>query len=216
MNRPTHVRGLPQPPPAIVGHGQEEHPGPVPPCATQGEEQTAQDEAGTPYGDGRDADRPSRHDRTAGRPAPQEAALRAELRERTADLQRLKAEYDNYRKRVQRDRLAVGEIAVANVLSGLLPVLDALAEARKQGEVTGGFQRIARVLHTELGALGLQSFGTAGAPFDPLIHEAVTFTPDDRLAHTTCTAVLRQGYRVGDRLLRPAQVAVAGESPARP
>ncbi|MFG2826793.1 nucleotide exchange factor GrpE [Streptomyces sp. NPDC048434] len=216
MNRPTHVRGLPQPPPALVGHGQEAHPGPVPPRVTQGEEQTAQDEAGTPYGDGRDADRPSRHDRTAGRPGPQEAALRAELRERTADLQRLKAEYDNYRKRVQRDRLAVREIAVANVLSGLLPVLDALAEARKQGEVTGGFQRIARVLHTELGALGLQSFGTAGAPFDPLIHEAVTYTPDDRLEHTTCTAVLRQGYRVGDRLLRPAQVAVAGESPARP
>ncbi|MFF8789828.1 nucleotide exchange factor GrpE [Streptomyces sp. NPDC015125] len=250
MNRPTHIRDLPQPPLALVGHGQEETSGPVPPGATQAEERTAQDGAGRPSGDGRDpgppdhgpdhtpapgsgsgsgsgsgkpgrssgrdrdTDRPSRQDGTGARPTAQEAVLRAELQERTADLQRLKAEYDNYRKRVHRDRLAVGEIAVANVLSRLLPVLDALAEAGEQGEVTGGFQRIAEALHTELGALGLQPFGTAGAPFDPLIHEAVTYTPDDQLEDTTCTAVLRQGYRVGDRLLRPAQVTVAGKPPA--
>ncbi|PBC80666.1 molecular chaperone GrpE [Streptomyces sp. 2224.1] len=213
MNRPTHVRDLPQPPLALVGHRQEETPGPVPPRTTQAGQQPAQD-TDRPPGDRRDPGRPSRQDGAAARPASQDAALRAELQERTADLQRLKAEYDNYRKRVHRDRLAVGEIAVANVLSRLLPVLDALAEAGEQGEVTGGFQRIAEALETELGALGLQPFGMAGTPFDPLIHEAVTYTPDDRLEESVCTAVLRQGYRVGDRLLRPAQVTVAGKPPA--
>ena len=205
MNRPTNVRGPAQPPLAIVGHGPRESPAAVPPRATPAEEDSEQ-RTGRPSGDGRAPERS----------APQEVALRAELRERTADLQRLKAEYDNYRKRVHRDRLAVGEIAVANVLSRLLPVLDSLAEAREQGEVTGGFQRVAEALHNELGALGLQPFGTVGAPFDPLIHEAITYTPDDRLEHATCIAVLRQGYRVGDRLLRPAQVIVAGEPPAGP
>ncbi|MEU7430057.1 nucleotide exchange factor GrpE [Streptomyces sioyaensis] len=202
MNRPPHVRGLPHPPLALVGHGPEESPGPVPPRTTDGKEPAERD-TGSPSGDTRGAERP----------VPPEAALRAELRERTADLQRLKAEFDNYRKRVHRDRLAVGEIAVANVLSRLLPVLDSLAEATGRGEVTGGFQRIAEALHTELAALGLQPVGTAGAPFDPQIHEAITFTPDERLDRALCTEVLRQGYRVGDHLLRPAQVAVAGQPP---
>ncbi|MFC9231659.1 nucleotide exchange factor GrpE [Streptomyces decoyicus] len=215
MNRPTNVRGPAQPPLAIVGHGPEESPAAVPPRATPAEEDGEQ-RTGRQSGDDPDVDRPAGHDQAPARSAPQEAVLRAELRERTADLQRLKAEYDNYRKRVHRDRLAVGEIAVANVLSRLLPVLDSLAEAREQGEVTGGFQRIAEALHNELGALGLQPFGTVGDPFDPLIHEAITYIPDDRLEHATCTAVLRQGYRVGDRLLRPAQVIVAGEPPVGP
>ncbi|MFC9878228.1 nucleotide exchange factor GrpE [Streptomyces libani] len=204
MNRPPHVHGLPHPPLALVGHGPAKRPEPGPPDVTD------RPDEGVEQGTGR----PSGHDESAGRPTPPEAVLYAELRERTADLQRLKAEYDNYRKRVHRDRLAVGEIAVANVLSRLLPVLDSLAEATEQGEVTGGFQRVAEALRAELGALGLQAFGAAGDPFDPLIHEAVTFTPTDRLEQALCTEVLRLGYRVGDRLLRPAQVAVAGEPPA--
>ncbi|MGA5565629.1 nucleotide exchange factor GrpE [Streptomyces platensis] len=204
MNRPTNVHGLPHPPLALVGHGPAKSPEPGPPEATD------PPEGRTGQGTGR----PPGQDESAARPAPPEAVLHAELRERTADLQRLKAEYDNYRKRVHRDRLAVGEIAVANVLSRLLPVLDSLAEATARGEVTGGFARIAGELHTELGTLGLQPFGAVGDPFDPLIHEAITFTPTDRLEQATCTEVLRLGYRVGDRLLRPAQVAVAGEPPA--
>ncbi|WP_063801651.1 nucleotide exchange factor GrpE [Streptomyces curacoi] len=135
--------------------------------------------------------------------------LREQLRERTADLRRLKSEYDTYRKRVHRDRRAVGEIAVANVLSGLLPVLDAIDQARRLGDVTGGFQRVADVLHTELASLGLRSFGSAGDPFDPAAHEAVSCTRSDRVERPTCTAILRPGYRVGDQLLRPAQVEVA-------
>ncbi|WP_432144514.1 nucleotide exchange factor GrpE [Streptomyces sp. bgisy084] len=203
MNRPTNVHGLPHPPLALVGHGPTKPPEAGPPDATDRPEDRA-----------RGTGRPAGQDGSAGRPVPPEAVLHAELRERTADLQRLKAEYDNYRKRVHRDRLAVGEIAVANVLSRLLPVLDSLAEATERGEVTGGFERIAEALCTELGTLGLQPIGAVGDPFDPLIHEAITYTPTDRLEQATCTEVLRLGYRVGDRLLRPAQVAVAGEPPA--
>jgi molecular chaperone GrpE len=137
------------------------------------------------------------------------AALRAELRERTADLQRIKAEYDNYRRRVHRDRRALGEIAVANVLTGLLPVLDAVTEARRHGEVTDGLRAVAGVLEPQLAALGLESFGAPGDPFDPTVHEALSCVRTDRVDRLTCAAVLRPGYRVGDRLLRPAQVEVA-------
>ncbi|HLL35046.1 MAG TPA: nucleotide exchange factor GrpE [Streptomyces sp.] len=142
--------------------------------------------------------------------APGEAdVLRARLRERTADLQRLRSEFDNYRARVRRDRRAVGEVAVANVLAGLLPVLDAIDEARAQGEVTGGFRRVAEVLERELAALGLRSFGTPGEPFDPAVHEAVSCTRSDRVERPVCAVILRPGYRVGDQLLRPAQAEVA-------
>ncbi|MCF3147307.1 nucleotide exchange factor GrpE [Streptomyces platensis] len=204
MNRPTNVHGLPHPPLALVGHGTAKSSEAGPPDATDPPEDRTEQGTGRPAG----------QDGSAGRAAPPEAVLHAELRERTADLQRLKAEYDNYRKRVHRDRLAVGEIAVVNVLSRLLPVLDSLAEATARDEVTGGFARIAEELRTELGTLGLQPFGAVGDPFDPLIHEALTYTPTDRLEQAICTEVLRLGYRVGDRLLRPAQVAVAGEPPA--
>ncbi|MFB7215637.1 nucleotide exchange factor GrpE [Streptomyces sp. NPDC056255] len=144
----------------------------------------------------------------------QAAELEAQLAERTADLQRLKAEYDNYRKRMQRDRLAIREIAVANVLSGLLPVLDAIDQAREHGEVTGGLKAVADVLENQLAGLGLETVGMPGEPFDPTRHEAVTHELSDTVEQPTCTTVLRRGYRVGDQLLRPAQVSVA-EPPDR-
>ncbi|MFF9672096.1 nucleotide exchange factor GrpE [Streptomyces eurythermus] len=147
--------------------------------------------------------------RPPARPADEAAVLRARLGECTADLRRVKAEYDTYRRRVGRDRLAVREIAVANVLTGLLPVLDAIDQARGQGEVTGGFRRVAEVLERELAALGLRSFGTAGEPFDPAVHEAVSCTFTAAVRQPTCAVVLRPGYRVGEQLLRPAQVEVA-------
>jgi molecular chaperone GrpE len=126
------------------------------------------------------------------------------------------SEYDNYRKRVSRDRRTLGEIAVANVLAGLLPLLDAIGQAREQGEVTGGFQRVTDVLQPELAALGLQSFGTAGDPFAPAWHEAVSYTCSNDVEQPTCTMILRPGYRVGDHLLRPAQAEVAEPPASRP
>ncbi|WP_315987012.1 nucleotide exchange factor GrpE [Actinomadura sp. HBU206391] len=134
--------------------------------------------------------------------------LEALLAERTADLQRVKAEYDNYRKRVRRDRLAVGEAAVANVLRGLLPVLDGVARARELGEVHGGFQQVAQALETELAALGLHAFGEPGELFDPACHEALFHVRSTEVDHATCSTILAAGYRVGDHLLRPAQVTV--------
>lgn len=148
----------------------------------------------------------------AGPPAGGE--LRALLAERTADLQRLKAEYDNYRKRVRRDRLAVREAAVANVLQGLLPVLDAVDRARELGEVTGGFRAVAEVLETRLAELGLRAFGEPGEPFDPVRHEAVGASSVPGADHLVCGEVVRPGYRVGAHLLRPAEVVV--RAPAGP
>ncbi|AJT69021.1 nucleotide exchange factor GrpE [Streptomyces chattanoogensis] len=205
-HRPTGVRGLARPPLSIVRDRPDDNPAVLPPHDSRAKE-TADPPSAAPSG----------HGPAAAQPASPDAALRAELRERTADLQRLKAEYDNYRKRIHRDRLAVAEIAVANVLERLLPVLDALAEATEQGAVTGGFRRVADALESELAALGLESFGTPGSPFDPTVHEAVTYTPAEPPAdageRAVCAAVVRPGYRVGGQLLRPAQVAVRGEPP---
>ena len=145
---------------------------------------------------------------------PQSTELLRLLDERTADLQRVKAEYDNYRKQVRRDRMAVREIAAENVLRALLPVLDAVESARRQEAMTPGLKAVAEVLDTQLGSVGLQAFGKEGEPFDPEWHEAVTHVvaPDaDRL---TCTEILAPGYRLGERLLRPARVTVTGPPPA--
>ncbi|MFG3509540.1 nucleotide exchange factor GrpE [Streptomyces sp. NPDC047821] len=144
-----------------------------------------------------------------GEPAAPQAPPGA-LAERTADLQRLKAEYDNYRGRVHRDRLAVREAAVANVLRRFLPVFDAIAEAARQGELTGGFQRVALALDGEAAALGLRAFGTVGDPFDPRVHQAVAYRRSRLVERPVCTEIVRPGYRVGDHLLRPADVTVTG------
>ena len=141
-------------------------------------------------------------------------ALQALLDERTADLQRLKAEFDNYRKRVERDRVAMVEQAMAGVLTHLLPVLDDVDRAREHGELTGGFKSVAETLEGSLAKLGLERFGEGGDPFDPLVHEAVTHQHSGDVTEPTCVGVMRPGYRFADRLLRPAMVAVA--EPAEP
>ncbi|MCH0541767.1 nucleotide exchange factor GrpE [Streptomyces sp. MUM 203J] len=148
--------------------------------------------------------------RGAAGPAPGAWALAAVLAERNRDLQRLKAEYDNYRSRVHRDRLAVREVAVANVLLRLLPVLDAVDEAGRQGELTGGFLRVAKALEAELAGLGLTRFGAPGEAFDPRVHRAVAYLASDRVSHPVCAEVVRPGHRVGDQMLRPAEVTVLG------
>jgi molecular chaperone GrpE len=137
------------------------------------------------------------------------ADAEARLAERTADLQRLQAEYANYRKRVDRDRAAVREQAVAATLAGLLPVLDAISQARDHGELSGGFKSVADSLQAALGRLGLVTYGEKGDPFDPKIHEALTSTYSPDVAEDTCVEILQPGYQVGDRILRPARVAVA-------
>ena len=139
--------------------------------------------------------------------------VRTALGERTADLQRLQAEYQNYRRRVERDRVAVKEIAVAGLLTELLPVLDDIGRAREHGELVGGFKSVAESLETVAAKLGLQQFGAEGEPFDPLVHEALMHSYSPDVTQTTCVQILQPGYRIGERNLRPARVAVAEPQP---
>ncbi|MEV4654690.1 nucleotide exchange factor GrpE [Micromonospora sp. NPDC049301] len=136
-------------------------------------------------------------------------ALRAELDERTRDLQRVSAEYANYRKRVDRDRSLVQEQATGSVLAALLPILDDLDRAREHGDLVGPFGTVAEQLTTALGKFGLNAFGEQGDPFDPTRHEAVAHQTSAEVGEPTCVQVMRRGYQLGERLLRPALVAVA-------
>ncbi|GAA4566347.1 hypothetical protein GCM10023176_16290 [Micromonospora coerulea] len=136
-------------------------------------------------------------------------SLRAELDERTRDLQRVSAEYANYRKRVDRDRSLVQEQATGSVLAALLPILDDLDRAREHGDLVGPFGTVAEQLTTALGKFGLTAFGEQGDPFDPTRHEAVAHQTSADVTEPTCVQVMRRGYQLGERLLRPALVAVA-------
>jgi molecular chaperone GrpE len=152
--------------------------------------------------------------------------LRIQLEERTADLQRVTAEYANYRRRVDRDRTVAGDQATAAVLTALLPVLDDVDRARAHGDLTGAFAAVAEQLTGALQRVGLSSFGDPGDAFDPVWHEAVLHTESPDVTQPTCVDVMRRGYALGERMLRPAMVAVAdptdpappaaGESPSDP
>jgi molecular chaperone GrpE len=136
-------------------------------------------------------------------------ALRAELDERTRDLQRVSAEYANYRKRVDRDRGLVAVEVTAAVLAGLLPILDDLDRAREHGDLVGPFASVAEQLQVATSKLGLSGFGEKGDQFDPKRHEAVAHLTSAEVTEPTCVDILRRGYLLGDKLLRPALVAVA-------
>ncbi|WP_020669278.1 nucleotide exchange factor GrpE [Amycolatopsis nigrescens] len=136
-----------------------------------------------------------------------------QLAERTADLQRLQAEYANYRKRVERDREAVGQAGKASVVGDLLPLLDDLERAEQHGDLVGAFKAVADKLVAGLQRAGLESFGVEGEPFDPSVHEAVQHNTSPEVAGPTVTVVMRRGYRFGDRVLRAALVGVTDHEP---
>ncbi len=136
-------------------------------------------------------------------------ALRSDVDELTRDLQRITAEYANYRKRVDRDRGLVAEQATGLVLAALLPVLDDIDRAREHGDLVGPFGSVAEQLTNSLTKFGLTPFGEKGDPFDPTRHEAVAHQTSTEVTEPTCVDILRRGYLLGDRLLRPALVAVA-------
>ena len=131
--------------------------------------------------------------------------------ELTADLQRVQAEYANYRKRVDRDRAAVVEMATAGLLTALLPLLDDVERARQHGDLDGAFKSVGEGIEAVAEKLGLERFGSAGDPFDPAVHEALMQAePDPSATVATCAQVLQPGYRLtSGRVLRPARVAVA-------
>jgi len=138
------------------------------------------------------------------------AKLKTELAERTADLQRVQAEYVNYKRRVDRDRELVKAVAVENVFRDLLGVFDDIRAAKEHEELTGGFKAVAEEVLRVAGRYGLESYGTKGEPFDPHIHEALMHAPgQEGLEGPTCVEILQPGYKIGDRVLRPARVAVA-------
>jgi molecular chaperone GrpE len=137
------------------------------------------------------------------------AAADARVAELTADLQRVHAEYANYRKRVDRDRESTRDLAVGSSLAELLPVLDDIGRAREHGDLEGAFKAVAESLESTVARLGLERFGTAGDPFDPTIHEAISHQHSPEVTGPTCVSVFQPGYRYKGRSLRPAIVAVA-------
>lgn len=144
------------------------------------------------------------------------AAAKAEASDRLETLMRLKAEYENYRKRVDRDRDLVRENAVAAVLRELLSVLDDIGRAREHGDLTGGFRSVAETLEAVTQKFGLVRYGEVGDEFDPTIHEALMHAYSDEVTVPTCTQVLMPGYRHGEKVLRAARVAVADPTEVLP
>jgi molecular chaperone GrpE len=126
----------------------------------------------------------------------------------TADLQRLQAEYANYRKRVERDRAVAHESAIGAVLTELLALLDDVDRAEQHGELTGGFKAVADQLNSITSRIGLEKYGTAGEAFDPQIHEALMHDESAEVAVATASKILQPGYKYKERILRPARVAV--------
>ena len=126
----------------------------------------------------------------------------------TNDLQRLQAEYANYRKRIERDRLVAHEMAIGAVLTELLALLDAVDLAEQHGEVTGGFKAVSDQLNAITSRIGLEKYGSEGEAFDPQIHEALMHETSADVAVPTATKILQPGYKYKERILRPARVSV--------
>jgi molecular chaperone GrpE len=137
-------------------------------------------------------------------------AVEGKVAELTEDLQRVHAEYANYRKRVEREREVLRDLAVANALTEILPVLDDIDRAREHDELHGAFKTVGENLEQAVTKLGLERFGAEGEAFDPNLHEALTSEANDEVSEPTVIRVYQPGYRFGDRVMRPARVAVAG------
>jgi molecular chaperone GrpE len=192
---------------------------PAPPTGTPQEAEQTEPEA-TPAG-------ASGAGSEAGRPAPQagpeggeevddlaaaEAEMdraRADVAALTQDLQRLQAEYVNYKRRVDRDRQLIAENATFKALTPIVEVLDAIDRAREAGELEGGFKAVAEQLERAVASAGLKKFAEPGDPFDPNRHDALSHLGEDPAVDvTTIKMVAKAGYAIGDRVVRAAQVLV--------
>ena len=127
----------------------------------------------------------------------------------TEDLQRLQAEYANYRKRVERDRTLAAEVAISSVLIEFLAILDDLDRAAAHNELTGGFKSVADQIIATTTKLGLEKYGEAPATFDPNFHDALMHETSAEVTETTVTKILQPGYKYKERVLRPARVVVS-------
>jgi molecular chaperone GrpE len=143
------------------------------------------------------------------------AAMKGSLADLTNDLQRLQAEYANYRKRVDRDRQLVAEAAAFKALTPVVEVLDTIDRAREHGELDGGFKAVADQLERVVASAGLVRFGEPGDAFDPTLHEALSHLgADPDVEVTTVKHVAKGGYRMGERVVRAAQVLVVDPTDA--
>lgn len=134
--------------------------------------------------------------------------LEAEVAERTADLQRSRADFQNYKRRRDREFESAQQMAVTAFVSGLLGVLDDIDRAREHEDMSAGFRSVADGLEQQVAKAGLTRFGTAGDPFDPTIHEALMSGYSEEVDGPTATVIVAAGYRIGDRVVRPARVMV--------
>src|SRR3954452_3823011 len=178
-------------------------------------------DAGTRHAAAREEQMSEHETPVAEAPAPTQAAapadgdLAGQLAERTEVLQRVTAEYANYRRRVDRDRSLVVDQAAERFAAQLIPIVDDIERARDHGDLTGAFKVVADRVLGLLDGLGVSAFGVARDPFDPSLHEAVMHDTSSEVAVPTATTVLRQGFRRADRVLRTAMVAVTDpEAPA--
>jgi molecular chaperone GrpE len=129
--------------------------------------------------------------------------------ELTGDLQRLQAEFVNYKRRVERDRELIRENATYAALAPIVEVLDTIDRAREHGDLDPGFQAVADQLERTVERLGLSKFGAPGDAFDPTVHEALSHIGEDpEVQVTTCKVIAKAGYRIGERVVRAAQVLV--------
>jgi molecular chaperone GrpE len=162
-----------------------------------------------------------RHEAASEVEADELAVMKMALEERTLDLQRLQAEYVNYKRRVERDRELVRQNATYAALTPIIDVLDTIDRARDHEPLEGGFKAVAEQLERIVAGLGLVKFGAVGDEFDPTIHEALSHIgTDPEVKVTTCKVVAKAGYKMGDRVVRAAQVLVVdpveGEGEAAP
>ena len=144
------------------------------------------------------------------------AALQSELAERTDDLKRLQAEYVNYKRRVDRDRMLGRQQGATSVIRELVPVLDAMAHAEQaEGELPEGMRLVGAELTRVATKLGLVPYGLPGDEFDPVLHEALYQVPTTDVAPMSIAQVVQPGYTLNDQVIRPARVAVAIEPPTQ-
>lgn len=140
----------------------------------------------------------------------QESAPDADpIAELTADLQRVQAEYANYRKRVERDREVTRELIISGTLAEFLPVIDDIGRARTHGELEGGFKSVGEALESTVHRLGLKPFGEPGDEFDPTRHEAIAHEHSSEVDKPTCTVIYQSGYEFNGKVIRAAIVSVA-------
>lgn len=145
------------------------------------------------------------------------AVAQMALSERTADLQRLQAEFVNYKRRVDRDRELLRQNATYSALAPIIEVLDTIDRAREHGPLDGGLKAVAEQLERAVAGLGLVKYGAVGDPFDPTIHEALSHIGEDPdVSVTTCRVIAKSGYTMGDRVVRAAQVLVVDPAPPAP